>query len=106
MVTTSPLAILPKAPEVNVIEFIPDKLCTIPPLTLNVYVAEAEKGVIVKVIGSPAQIILSGSALLDSEGTAGVNTPISSEVLTLFDKSGSSGIVIPVSYTHLRAHET
>ena len=45
-------------------------------------------------MGSPAQIILSGSALLDSEGTAGVNTPISSEVLTLFDKSGSSGIVI------------
>ena len=84
---------MPNAPEVNVIEFTPDKLCTIPPLTLNVYVAEAEKGVIVKVIGSPAQIELSPS-LLDNDGTAGVKTSISREVLTLFEISGSFGIVI------------
>ena len=46
------------------------------------------------VMGSPAQITLSGSLLLDHEGIAGVNTSISSEVLTLLDISGSPGIVI------------
>ena len=45
-------------------------------------------------MGSPAQITLPGSLLLSSLGVAGVKTTISSEVLTLLDISGSSGIVI------------
>ena len=46
-----------------------------------------------KVISSPAQIELSES-LLDKAGIIGVKTPISKDVLTLFDKSVSPGIVI------------
>ena len=44
-------------------------------------------------MGSPAHIVLSAS-LLDNEGTAGVKTSISRDVLTLLDISGSSGIVM------------
>ena len=60
------------------------------------YVAVAEYGLIVKIISSPAQMVgFSGEALLlVSVAVVGVTTPISNDVLTLFDISGSSGIVI------------